>query len=387
MTRIILAVRRLLFVPNGSLCCKTGLHHTNIYQCPTLPHFNSHILTFRIQQKPNYRFSSTDVDDKKCKSPYEKLEAEATETLKNLNEAEKKELEALKVEYAVWKASLRRVPNEMTDYKWLMVMQAGTKTARSTIYSDLSRKERKRRSIESKRQPQTKNKAENDDSLNESSTNCYLRIIRPKPAKMVYSSLMFGNPLVFDFSLRKQAYIEAKYIVSLLQKCYYANSFHPEPFHFYFTGLPQKGFLADRLYLEFTDRCKYFIDFQEKDFCEIFPAKKLVYLSPNSPFTLEYSADDIYVIGALTDLHDPAPYSYARAKDLRIRTARFPVIGRRKKPEVYEVDEVVRLLLEMNYSHDWEKALRNLPLEHSVMKKKHSKKRVTPQWNRLTEMA
>ena len=108
-TRIILAVRRLLFVPNGSLCCKTGLHHTNIYHCPTLPHFNSHILTFRIQQKPNYRLSSTDVDDKKCKSPYEKLEAEATETLKNLNEAEKKELEALKVEYAVWKASLRRV--------------------------------------------------------------------------------------------------------------------------------------------------------------------------------------------------------------------------------------------------------------------------------------
>lgn len=55
-----------------------------------------------------------------------------------------------------------------------------------------------------------------------------------------------------------------------------------------------------------------------------FPREKLVYLSPDSPNVLqEYSHDDIYILGALIDKRIPRKYSYNKAQELGIRSARL----------------------------------------------------------------
>ena len=63
-----------------------------------------------------------------------------------------------------------------------------------------------------------------------------------------------------------------------------------------------------------------------KSYLDLFPRKRLVYLSPDSKEVLwKYNPDDVYIIGGLVDLDYKSKESLAIAKQQGIRHARLPM--------------------------------------------------------------
>ena len=136
-------------------------------------------------------------------------------------------------------------------------------------------------------------------------------------------SMLFGNPFVFDFKVGEQKPREIKHVLTQIDVCYGANKKHIEPFHMHFTGVPLSGPLVEEMKWKKLDR--YFIDIHEQDIHKVFPRDKLVYLTPQSYDDLDYNPDNIYVMGALVDIYDTKPYTAAKAKTLKLKTARLPL--------------------------------------------------------------
>lgn len=68
------------------------------------------------------------------------------------------------------------------------------------------------------------------------------------------------------------------------------------------------------------------IEVSRKSYLDIFPKEKIVYLSYNADQVLkEFNEDDVYIIGAMVDKHNPKPFSMAKAKREGLRMAKLPL--------------------------------------------------------------
>ena len=100
----------------------------------------------------------------------------------------------------------------------------------------------------------------------------------------------------------------------------------PEPFHLYVTQFEE----SSRVY-RFLDKYVNGVEHvgatvTSLSCVQVFPAKQLVYLSPDSPHDLEeYDPEDIFVIGGLVDKIVRKGASFDVARTHKIRTARFPI--------------------------------------------------------------
>ena len=62
-----------------------------------------------------------------------------------------------------------------------------------------------------------------------------------------------------------------------------------------------------------------------KSYLDLFPAERLVYMTPDSRTDLlEYNPDDIYIVGGIVELNKDVPYTLSTAKKQGIRHARLP---------------------------------------------------------------
>lgn len=302
------------------------------------------------------------------------MENEATRTLENLNEGERIKLKRLKMEYENLKAEMEMVPREMRNLDWVKLLNLDTTSSRMKYFryrtltenKELSRrkkKEHKRLAKES-----TKQDAEDEDKgLNKIVHHIESKFLFKYVGKLnACRSMVFGNPFVFDFNVGEQREREARNLIQQLDACYSANKRHIEPFHMHFTGIPNTGFLADELKWKHTGNA--FIDYHEQDIHEVFPKEQLVYLTPQSFTNLDYNPNDIYVMGALVDLIDKKPYTSAKAKKLNLRTACLPLnrFYRLKKNKSLPLDIVYRVMLDINLTGDWEKAMIHVPQRYWV---------------------
>lgn len=308
-------------------------------------------------------------------TPTEKRELKALEIIKNFTEDEKLRLERLKVDYLSKKARLQIVPTEMNAYNWVRMMRAESENARNKLYALFRTKELFRASRKEKQQ-QKKEARESGTYQQRELIQSFLQPryvearMKTKYAVKGCQSLRFGNPLVVDMALREQTDREARGLMRQLNYMYRENLIHREPFHLHFTGIPEKGFLAEVFEEVFDCPEKYFIDFHKEEFHEVFPPERLVYLSPHSKTALKYNSGDIYIIGGLVDINDTKPYSLSKAKKLGIRSASLPVDQfYRLKKSIMTLDMVLKIMLEVNFTRDWEKAMMQVPARYWDMKK------------------
>jgi len=132
----------------------------------------------------------------------------------------------------------------------------------------------------------------------------------------------FGQPFVIDLGL---PYVmedkEVRSLFSQMREVYKVNSWSWEPYRIHLCGYND----ANSVMRDAVSRCENFLwSVTSECFTRLFPRERLVYLSPDSPNVLtEYSHDDIYIVGALIDKRIPKKYSFNKAQELGIRSARF----------------------------------------------------------------
>lgn len=122
---------------------------------------------------------------------------------------------------------------------------------------------------------------------------------------------------------------------------------------------------------------KYPIQLEEKCFTEMFPKEQLIYVTPYSPNVLkDYDANDIFVIPGILDYGFGGPVTMAKAKQLGIRTAYFPLNrylnwGRGSKGLPLNI--ITNILLDFKNTRDWKIALRHVPARklRSMRRERH----------------
>lgn len=136
-------------------------------------------------------------------------------------------------------------------------------------------------------------------------------------------SYLHGQPFVIDLDYDCNDR-EERSTRSQLEDCYGLNTDHPEGFQLHFTSVNKHK----QLYLQYkagmldSSLCYY----HEKPFWELFPRERLVYLCPDAPMLKYCDGNDIYVMGGLVDIDISVKRSsFAKAKQLGIRTGSFPI--------------------------------------------------------------
>lgn len=102
-------------------------------------------------------------------------------------------------------------------------------------------------------------------------------------------------------------------------------------------------------------------------YSSMFPKERLVVLTPDSGYTLEYNGNDVYVVSGLVDFASAVPVTLDKARSLGIRTAKLPMHlvklspGRSTEMPFFNVVNCVRA---RTINENWEEILEaNTPLE------------------------
>lgn len=107
------------------------------------------------------------------------------------------------------------------------------------------------------------------------------------------------------------------------------------------------------------------VEVHQQCFSKAFPKNQLVYLTPNSNSVLsEYNPNDVYVVPGLIDKAYDGPVASARAKQLGIRTAWFPLnrhlpLGRAHCGLPFNI--MLDILMDFKNTRDWPTALKHIP--------------------------
>ena len=168
----------------------------------------------------------------------------------------------------------------------------------------------------------------------------------------------FNEPMVFDLShwTHVRDADRMRLTGHLYHALHYVNN-HPEPIQTYLTGFDPK--IMQSLHYD----CQASIHglkpetWTEKSYMDLFPREKLLYLTSDSPNTLEYSPDDIYIIGASSNsMTRNTSVNFAKEND--IRHAKFPMketIGLDLDLPLYTC---ALILMDYRKSRDWFYAFR-----------------------------
>lgn len=110
------------------------------------------------------------------------------------------------------------------------------------------------------------------------------------------------------------------------------------------------------------------IQVHKEDYCDLFPKKQLVLLTPQSPNILEeYDPNMHYVLGGYISRHKNLPHLMTKAKKLQLQTAHFPINAFQSLRLNYgklPLNQIVRILLEVKCSQNWNKAIDRIAKRH-----------------------
>ncbi|MES1904390.1 MAG: tRNA methyltransferase 10 C [Paramarteilia canceri] len=108
------------------------------------------------------------------------------------------------------------------------------------------------------------------------------------------------------------------------------------------------------------------ISITDQDFstlCEDY--KEIVYLSPHSDRVLhEINSNTAYIIGGLVDIHQNLPYSIARARKFKVKTAALPLdiyFNWEKGSKSLTIDQMIKIMYTLWETGSWYDALSFVP--------------------------
>lgn len=161
--------------------------------------------------------------------------------------------------------------------------------------------------------------------------------------------------------------MEIQSLVNQLKLSHSINRTHATPFFFHLTNLQSNGRLHNMMLraVPTLHKNSFPIRLTEQFIPDHIEKERLVYLTPNSNTTLkEFSANDIYIIGALVDKGTQKPLTLAKAKSLKLRTARLPLdefVQWKRSNKSLTIDQVTKIMLEFKRSGDMRLAVQHVP--------------------------
>lgn len=273
----------------------------------------------------------------------------------------------------------------MKPQHWEQILALETRSARRKFYQFLwqnekkneslqIRKERKKIEIEERKQQEKEDNVENKHiSYGLTQNSYFMRIydssINHWNNNKLISSMMFEQKLVLDCSYDQHMNPrEAQNASKQLMYCFAENRMNDEPFDLHYCNVdlqsPASKHLAN--YIPKMLDADFPMNIHQESFLDVFDKNRLVYLTPHCQNDLvEYSHDDIYIVGAMVDKVNNDPLSLAKAKKMGLRMARLPLdrylqwgAGSGKS---LTLNQMVNILLEMKKYGDWERALKFVP--------------------------
>lgn len=297
-----------------------------------------------------------------------------------------KRLKVIKLEMDVCRQEGRRVPDpaSIKPQQWEDILALTSRSARWKFYaflwqiekrkeSEVLKKEKKRLVIEEKRAQEREQDDDGHISYGLHRNTMFLRIYdttidRWNNSKLI-NAMQFGPKLIIDCSYDKHMVPrEAKNTAKQLMFLFADNRVDNEPFDLHFCNVNFNGIVMQNLQKHIPTMLEtgFPMNIHEESYLELFPRKKLVYLTPHcNNDLLEYNHDDIYIVGAMVDKINNDPLSLAKAKSQGLRMARLPLdhylqwgSGSGKS---LTIDQMLKILLDVKTSGDWNKALRFVP--------------------------
>lgn len=305
-------------------------------------------------------------EDMKSKDP--------TEVIQNLDPDTAKKLKIIQMEYEVLlQMGNTNLPEEMTDARWLEMLQFNTSNARRRQYRYLKKIEVNKLAKKQKREQRLQEGNYRPNYNIENPKNSYLMFVRQKTMNQFYysrlaNSILFGQPIIFDMdfehAMRQQDVIR---LFEQFLMAHGSNKVHKDPFHFVLCNHKEGSHFQKIFENSCTNRSseEYLFTLKSEHYLDLYPHKDLVYLTPDAPnelTTFDHSA--VYIIGGLVDKVNARPLTLAKAKRERIKMAKFPLdrylkwtLGNKS----LTLNQAVDILLEMKLTNDWQKALVHVP--------------------------
>lgn len=178
----------------------------------------------------------------------------------------------------------------------------------------------------------------------------------------------FNQKFIFDMAY--DSYMSERQIqntASQVLNAYVSNrdSRHPFQMHIFKSGAESKA--VDHLIglVPTLLRPTFPIEVHDRCFIDSFPKERLVYLTPDSKnFLSEDNPTDIYVVPGVIDKGHNGPITSARAKQLGIRTAWFPLnryLALVRAQQGLPFNLILDILMDFKNTRDWPTALKHVP--------------------------
>ncbi|XP_028655774.1 tRNA methyltransferase 10 homolog C [Erpetoichthys calabaricus] len=328
----------------------------------------------RRESSQSCKVNTEKVDLDVWKSLMKNEECKSTSPVPTADAEEDAPLDATQELVQMWRESGRLVPENMTKEELQIFAELSTKSAKKKYLKYLAIKENNKKARKEKKkikQEQVKLEVIEKEPM-EHPKNTFLLQFWQRSMDSLYNwraaqALLFGQPLVFDMSYEHyMSRQELENTVFQLQECEGWNRKSNDPFHLYFCNLKLEGTYHKELkkrYREAWDRL--LITATEKTHVELFSRDKLVYLTADSPNVLRtFDHDKIYIVGSMVDKSIQRGLSLANAKRLKLATARLPLdehLHWESGAKNLTLDQVMRILLTIKDSNNWEDALNFVP--------------------------
>lgn len=336
-----------------------------------------------LQRYMSSKTSSLSCHNKDSTSPPEQLELDKWKTTMKSSIQEdgvsvasdkgEDPLAATRELIEMWRLLGRQVPELITEEELKTLMECASKSAQKKYLKFLYGKEIKKKAEQRKKEmkAEAREEAKKARLLETTKDFMFLRLWdRQMNIAMGWKgvqAMQFGQPLVFDMDYENfMKPVELRNTVSQLLESEGWNRKNVDPFHLYFCNLKLDSAYHRHLVKCYSEKWdKLLLTATEKSPVDIFPKDSIIYLTADSPNVMTtFKHDKIYIIGSLVDKSVQTGISLAKAKRLNLATERLPLdkylqwdIGNKN----LTLDQMVRILLCMKNTGNWEEALKFVP--------------------------
>ncbi|XP_001370305.1 tRNA methyltransferase 10 homolog C [Monodelphis domestica] len=280
----------------------------------------------------------------------------------------------------------REVPEHISEQDLKIIADCPSKNSKKKrlkflymkeIYKKAKKEKQERKRAEMAEIKKQKQLGNVDESENTELKNTFLLPLQDRAIKTEWEwrnaqAMKFGQPLIFDMAYENFMPLrDLKNTVCQLLESEGANRKNIDPFHLFFCNLKVDSGYHKELLNRYGEKWdQLLLTATEKSHVDLFPRESLIYLTADSPNVMTtFRHDKIYIIGSFVDKCLQPRVSFANAKRLNLASERLPLdqylqweIGSKN----LTLDQMMRILLTIKNTNDWEKALKFVP------KRKHS---------------
>ena len=174
----------------------------------------------------------------------------------------------------------------------------------------------------------TKPFLENGIIYHENSSSYDLHIDKSYDYKLVTAKL-FGLPIIIDNSFEsKLSHQEKRILVHSFKNCFNMNRKHHDPFHIHLCNFHSKSEMCNYMYkiLPSSQSKSFLVDQTHKNYTDIFPKKKLVYITKYcKDELLEFDPEAIYILGNVEDTRIRGVMPSQKAQREGIKMPKMPL--------------------------------------------------------------